>query len=65
MAEKEEMEYIVASPIIYKKKRYEAGEPVTMDVETGGPLLAQGILQEAPAEPDKKAKDAKKPENGK
>lgn len=68
MAEKEEKEYVVASPIIYKKKRYEVDQPVTMDEETGDPLLKQGILKEASAEPEKKAekaKAAKKPEDGK
>jgi len=63
MAENEK-EYIVASPIIYKKKRYEV-EPVTMDEETGGPLLDHGFLKEVPAEPEKKTKGAKKPEEGK
>lgn len=62
MAENEK-EYIVASPIIYKKKRYEVDASVTMDEETGGPLVAQGILKEG--EPEKKTKAAKKPEEGK
>lgn len=65
MAENEEKEYIVASPIIYKKKRYEVDELVTMDEETGWQLVTQGVLEEVPAEPEKKTKSAKKPEEGK
>lgn len=65
MAEKKEKEYIVASPIIYNKKRYEVDAPVTMDEETGDPLVTQGVLKEVAAEPEKKAGTAKKTEAGK
>jgi hypothetical protein len=55
MAESKEKKYIVASPILYTKKRYEIEEPVTMEAETGDPLVEQGIL----IDPSKKAAKGK------
>jgi hypothetical protein len=58
----ETKEYIVASPILYKKKRYEVGALVEMETEQGEPLVDQKILEdlpEAPEPPVKKEAKAK------
>jgi hypothetical protein len=58
----EQKEYIVASPILYKKKRYEIGALVAMDADYGDPLVERKVLQdiqETPEPPVKKGTKTK------
>jgi len=50
-------EYTVESPILYKKKRYEVGDQVTMDLDIGEPLLGDGTLAEVSQDSDGPGRD--------
>ena len=43
----ETKEYIVASPILYKKKCYEVGALVEMETMLAEPLVETGVLKQA------------------
>jgi hypothetical protein len=53
-------EYLVASPIMYKKKRYDLGALVKMETGFGDPLVEQKILQDLPETPEPTVKKAAK-----
>jgi hypothetical protein len=51
----ETKEYIVVSPILYKKKRYEVDSPVTMETMLAEPLVKTGVLKAAAQAEEKPA----------